>query len=310
MERKNLKPRFFVLGTQKAGTTALHQWLIRQPEICLPLLKETHFFSDSTLFKKGFGWYRSQFACRDSTTVLGEVDPDYMYSGRAPERIAAFVRQPNLIFIFREPITRAHSQYLMSRRRGYEVLSFHEALQTEDRRLQEDKTGHAAAHLGYLSRSRYCGQVSRFTSAMPDANVLFIKFDDLIDPTRSGAILSRICTFIGIDQLGSASVSIDQHNTRSEPRWNFLRDALYRESWIKRIGRKVIRSEQLRRRLWFHIDRFAFRKTPDSQQDDSVPIPTHIVDSALDEVRQLEALTGLHLADWYESLERRRQTAC
>ena len=49
MSYNKFMPNFFVIGAQKSATTTIHNWLKQHNEISLPIIKETHFFSDSLI---------------------------------------------------------------------------------------------------------------------------------------------------------------------------------------------------------------------------------------------------------------------
>ena len=73
----NLKlPTFFVAGSQKSGTTTIHDLLNQNTQISLPEYKETHFFSSD--YNKGINWYLKQFI-ENKYKIRGEVDPSYMF---------------------------------------------------------------------------------------------------------------------------------------------------------------------------------------------------------------------------------------
>ena len=55
----------FIIGAQKSGTTALHNLLYSHPEVSLPNIKETHFFSMNENYLKGIDWYKTQFDCNE-----------------------------------------------------------------------------------------------------------------------------------------------------------------------------------------------------------------------------------------------------
>ena len=193
-------PSFFVVVTQKAGTTSLHNWLIQQPEVVLPNIKETHFFDDERRYSFGIEWYIKQFGkCGSSENIVGEICPDYMFFPQSAIRIKRYISAPDIIFIFREPIERAFSHYLMSVERGHEELSFPDALKAEDARLsQQNNITFSMNHHSYFARSRYAEQIERFLAHFPSSDVLFIKFDDLMDINRGIETYERICKFIGV----------------------------------------------------------------------------------------------------------------
>ena len=149
------------IGTPKSGTTTLHYWLFRQADLVLPKGKETHFFSRDDRYAQGIAWYLSRFAQTNVHHVVGEVDPDYLYFEKAPERIRRHIESPKIIMVFRNPVDRAYSHYLMSVRRGHEKLSFSEALRAESARLKTGNPIHKQ-HLSYLSRGFYMDQVKRY----------------------------------------------------------------------------------------------------------------------------------------------------
>ena len=111
-----LIPSFFVVGAQKAGTTALHHYLARHPDIFLPKIKETHFFNDGHgEWHRGFNYYlQKYFSSRNEKKLAGEIDPEYLFFPETAGRIAAHIPNAKLIFIFREPVSRAYSHYWMT----------------------------------------------------------------------------------------------------------------------------------------------------------------------------------------------------
>lgn len=52
---------FICVGTQKAGTTTLHDVLKKHPNIYLPERKEAHFFDMDERFDKGLDWWMGTF---------------------------------------------------------------------------------------------------------------------------------------------------------------------------------------------------------------------------------------------------------
>ncbi|RMH41369.1 MAG: sulfotransferase, partial [Gammaproteobacteria bacterium] len=236
MNRSGRLPGFIVVGAQKAGTTSLHVWLDRLPGVCMPRDKETNFFSDDARFKRGIEWYCSRFNHCDSKAVLGEVSPEYLFSPVAAERIHGMLPDIRLIFIFREPVQRAYSQYLMSCRKGLETLGFCEALIHEEKRLREHPE--LSSIIGYMKRSRYCEQVRRYLKYFRRNQCLFLKFESLVagnDQTRE--VLEAIAEFIGIE---AEDLSLPKENPASIPRWPWLQQALYSSPFWKRWIRVIV----------------------------------------------------------------------
>jgi len=288
-------PSFFVVGAQKAGTTSLHNWLVQQPDICLPKLKETQFFTFERLYQRGMEWYLDQFPRHADRQVVGEICPDYMYFPEAARRIKRWIDAPGLVFLFRHPLDRAFSHYLMTVRNGYEELSFSEALQAEEGRLR-DSGEYAMCHYSYMSRGCYVSQIERMQEMFPESDCLFIKFDDLIDGGKTGAATyGRICRFIGLESPPDLANRAGGSNVASMPRSSRLRDFLFGASFSKRVLNRLIPGRMLRVRLWLWFDRLNQRPV---EKQVMGTIPDSIRKMAIEEIRRLESLTGLDLKDW------------
>ena len=96
------QPDFFILGTQKGGTTALYHSLKSHPNVVAPIRKkELHFFDKidelTTLnvqaYQREFhpNWLRMNRKTFDAT-------PMYMYDARCPSLIHAYAPEAKLIF--------------------------------------------------------------------------------------------------------------------------------------------------------------------------------------------------------------------
>jgi hypothetical protein len=296
-------PYFFVVGAQKSGTTSLHNWLVQQPGVVLPRIKETHFFSSEEKYRRGIDWYLKQFPRNRDDTAIGEIAPDYMFSREAPHRMREWIKAPKLVFVFRNPIERAFSHYLMSARNGVEPLSFLDALVREPERMtRNDPISYA--HYTYMARSRYVEQVIRYREILPDADFLFIKFDDLVASGEQGfSAYSRICHFIGVRSSPTIADRSEKSNQASTPRWLWLRDTLYGESRVKKVLGKFIANEDVKERLAAWLDNINQRTTNKCALD---AVPLIAVDEAKEEIRRLRELTGLELGDWLARMEKWR----
>lgn len=301
-------PSFFVLGAQKAGTTTLHEWLVQQPDVCLPRIKETHFFSHDDLYRYGLRWYRKQFPTpRQMPVVIGEVDPNYMYFAKAPKRIKAVSpTDKKFIFVLRHPVERAYSHYLMSVRRGLENLPFQDALDVEESRIHFAPTDECLSNYSYLSRSRYCDQIARYHHYFPDSSYLYVKFDDLISAQRGYQTYARICEFIGVRTSPTLAKRDEIHNQASVPRSIVLRDFLYGGTggrFRKAIGR-LIPSSNLKRRIALQLDKLNQRPAEPEHDSNQCRISANLLQRLSNEIKDLQTLTQLDCSDWLTRMDR------
>jgi hypothetical protein len=198
-------PDFLVLGAQKAGTTALYEYLRRHPQIAGPSWKEVSFFDRH--WARGESWYRGNFpnVARTRGKHVGEASPSYVFHPLAPQRVLEVVPEARLIVLVRNPIDRALSQFNHEVALGREPLPFEEALDAEEERLRGEQERMAAdpryfsrewwSHT-YQARGRYAEQLERWLAAFPRGQLLVLPSDDLgSDPARAHA---QVLEFLGV----------------------------------------------------------------------------------------------------------------
>ena len=215
---KNRKVDVFVIGAQKSGTTTLHEILLKEKDISLPAIKETHFFSDSKRNEKGISWYISNFDKQKKIWL--EVDPDYTSNFEIIRDIFNYNPDAKIIFIYRDPMQRALSQWKMNKRRGIEHLDFNQALDNEEKRLQDKKEYHYK-HFGYYNRSNYQAIILELLKYFPKDRLLLIDFRVFMKEDKI-TFYQNLCSFIGIESCLSNDDLDIRANEKSEPRLNIL----------------------------------------------------------------------------------------
>jgi hypothetical protein len=226
-------PGFFIIGAQKSGTSTLHHLLQQHPQAYLCDPKEPHFFSDPSIGAKGEDWYRSLFAAAGDAIAVGEASTTYSmyphYSG-VVERVTSLVAEPKLIYLLREPIARMRSAYLHALTWGSETRSIAQAL-TEDPR--------------YLLSTSYAMQAEQWLAAVPRDALLLLSLEELeSDPT---AVLSRACSFLGIDNTWRPAQAVATVMNPSEgkrpPRawWRTIGDLALRTGNTHRVPDWMVR---------------------------------------------------------------------
>jgi len=178
---------FIIVGAMKAGTSSLAFQLEDNLQFCIPQ-QELHFFSDEENFSKGVEWYESFFKDCDSDKIFGEKTPTYSYSEKVPKRIFDYNSKVKLVWIFRNPVDRAYSNYWHSVRTGGESFSFEKAVKLESERIKEN------IFRGYLKRSIYIEQVERYLKFFDIKNMHFILFEEFVkNPTE---IMRKLFEFL------------------------------------------------------------------------------------------------------------------
>ena len=195
--RKVDKVNFIVGGVQKAGTTALHDFLAQHPQVALLRDQALHFFDKPEHFtgEPDYRILHNNFAPGWRWRIAGEVTADYLYYPEALERIARYNPQMKLIVSLRNPTDRAFSQWNMRRDKGQEPLEFLGAL----KRDQETGIWKRPRGDGYIARSLYAPQLEKVFALFPREQVLVLKYEELRrDPS---AIVDRMLDFLGVRRL-------------------------------------------------------------------------------------------------------------
>jgi hypothetical protein len=162
-------PNFIYIGPDKAGSSWLHEVLIRHESIFMPPAKDLYFFD--RYYSRGLSWYLTHFeGARSQHTVVGEVCQDYLFHPEAPARIRDSLDDVRFMVTLRDPAERAFSSYLYMLKQGETPGTFLEALETRPE---------------LLDHGRYATNLQRFEEMFGADRVYVGVFDDLVeDPQR------------------------------------------------------------------------------------------------------------------------------
>jgi hypothetical protein len=176
-------PKFICIGAQRAGTTWLHECLSEHPDVYVPPEKELHFFD--RFYDKGLDEYKDYFRVekRGAASVWGELTPNYYQENQALERIKADVPDVKIIYVIREPVSRAFSQYQLYKPTQFADMSFAQVIETQPFVTDLSMQG---KHL------------QRVYSMFSKEQVLVLFYDDLSNDPK--ATLEKVYAFIGVEQ--------------------------------------------------------------------------------------------------------------
>ena len=187
---------FVVAGVQKAGTTAIHDFLAQHPHVALLRDQALHFFDKEENFASQPDYHKllGNFDPGRHWQAAGEVTADYVYYPRALERIAAYNPKMKIIISLRNPTERAFSQWNMRREKNQEPLEFLDAL----KRDQEVGISKGPRGNAYISRSLYFPQLEKVFALFPRDQVYVLKYEIF----RSDAFLiaNKIFEFLGLER--------------------------------------------------------------------------------------------------------------
>lgn len=174
-------PDVLVIGAMKCGTSAVHTYLDAHPDVAMSRPKELNFFNEH--WDRGLEWYAAQLD--SDAKVRGESSPGYT-SPRFPEvagRMADVVPWVRLVYLVREPLARALSQYAHHRREGTETRPVEEALLDPDSQ--------------YVARSRFHDRLAPYLSLF-DREQMHVVVSERLRAHRETEV-AAIYAHVGVD---------------------------------------------------------------------------------------------------------------
>ena len=200
--RKIERLDFILAGAQKSGTTALHYFLSKHPDITMGDQQEMHFFDDDEKFAgaNDYDLLHRHFPRVARSTIAGECTPSYLYWKPAAERIWQYNPKIKLLVLLRNPIDRAFAHWNMQRFKGREPLDFLEAVKEEKIRIA-GAPPIEARRFAYVDRGLYAQQLERFFQFFPREQVKVVKFENF--QTQQRETRDSIFSFLGLKPLAA-----------------------------------------------------------------------------------------------------------
>ena len=193
---------FAVVGVQKAATSTLHALLAQHPAAARTAKKELHFFDDESR-----DWDRpdySTYSARRTApgqTLAGDATPVYLFWPPALPRMRAYSPEIRLLAVFRDPVERALSHWMMQVERTRRTPSFdtvvQKALDSEEPHVPPDgwRTVRSRTR-SMVARGFYGHQLQRALEVFPRDQWLLLDFLDLVE--KQDAVLGSVTDFLEV----------------------------------------------------------------------------------------------------------------
>lgn len=222
--------KFVGIGAQKSGTTWLYDQLINHPEVCLPELKEVHYFdmfTEDTVLQQSGAIQRIKNArsaiaknrpgnarlsldvlelafrgddayvdyisknANDQTKVVGEITPEYAALNEVGFAHLKRVLDPKIVFVMRDPLERYWSMVKMA---------------VKDDTKLENRFATMIEQPGFWSRSDYARTIDLVDSMFDPERVLYLFYEELFTQET----MDRLLDFLGVSSMNEFGF-----NTRS-----------------------------------------------------------------------------------------------
>lgn len=301
---ENKLPNFLLVGTAKAGTTSLYNYLKQHPAIYMSPAKEPHFLiSDSLTFPhkgpiagkcdasivKDFEEYKRLFSNVKNETSIGEASTVYLYYYKeAIPNIKKLLGRPKIMMILRNPTDRAFSTYMHQVRDGFEPLSFEAVLREENRRIEENWPP-----LEYYTKlGFYYNQVKAYWENFSDVKIYL--FEDL----RENALeLLRNCyNFLNVDDTFVPNNLTTRYNVTGRARNKLIHSLITKPNPIKLVAKtslKILIGEEEKVAVGQRIKGFLLKKPTMKQETRE-----YLIEVFREDILALQDLIDRDLSHW------------
>ncbi len=291
-------PTFIIAGAGKSGTTSLWNYLKAHPEICMARIKEPGFFtkslgrdqgrgenapSRSGKFDKGFPWYESLFINCQGKKAFGEASTMYMYSEDAPTLMKRYIPDVKLIFLLRDPVDRAYSQYWQEKKTGWDLPDFDIIVSQQHPRLSN-----------YLENSSYKKHLQRYFDCFPQEQIMILLFEDLIQDALE--TFNKVSSFIGVRSDFVPPNIHEKFNVAAQSRW----------LWLQRVMR-VLSDSPLKEKipsLFMSILNYGnhrlikWNRVPRQYEPMSYGVRSKLITELMNDIEFVESLLQVSLGHW------------
>jgi tetratricopeptide (TPR) repeat protein len=199
-DRKEYPPDFIVVGAAKCGTSSLHHYLSRHPQILLPHKKEIDFFWKN--FDRGLDWYLAHFPTITDRPdfITGEATPNYLRFPLVAQRIKGSFPKVKIIILLRNPIDRAVSWHYHKVNSGLAIGDLAQVVASEMARLatlsESDFINTGYYNPDNLLSSLYIYQIKVWMELLGREQFLILKSEEFYsNPDQE---MAKVLAFLGL----------------------------------------------------------------------------------------------------------------
>ncbi|TCS59815.1 sulfotransferase family protein [Primorskyibacter sedentarius] len=234
-----------IIGSAKAGTTALAHHLGNHPQACLSKSKEPRYFSTMAeqkwtgprgdVFRRwiptDLETYTAKFEDLSEGQWAIDGSTDYIWREETPNLLERFSEHCDLrvLCILRDPVERAVSEYNHTLRLKFETLSFKDSVLAEEKRRAEGWQ----PLFYHKRRSTVSADVRRYADRFGD-RFMVLDYAELRD---ADAATRRVYDFLGVPHMPVEDM--ERLNESYIPRNAFAKSVLTSDL-IKGVGRALL----------------------------------------------------------------------
>lgn len=296
-------PNFAIIGTAKSATTSLYFYLRQHPQIYMSAgSKEPNFFAYGEAAPPRFAGpvaqlprpytqsledYAALFAGGKQHLAVGEASTSNLEALRAHQRMKTYMPEGKFIVLLRHPAERTWSQFLHTRREGWEPCAdLRQAWQEE----KEGKRQGWWHFLRYYENGLYAERLDHFLRYFSREQVRIYLYEEF--GQNNGRILRDIFQFLGVDPTFTSDLSIRHNRARQVRSTHVNRLFNWRGQFIQWLIRLLPHGTP--RKVKHVVNSFNQAQTPPFDQ-----AMRQFITAEFDaEIRQLQGVLQRNISHW------------
>lgn len=239
LNRQNFRVDCLIVGTQKAGTSAIIEMLSQHHQIVTPKKnKELFFFSQYFDPTHNYKKYHLNFVYNYFKKIIYkkknfvEKTPDYFSKKKYLLRIYKYNPNIKIILSLRNPYERILSSYLM-----FKKLGETEKWRKNDNFYQSVKKNLNEKSINYLNYSLYYEKVNNIYNIFPKKNVLLINYKELKNLPFRKKIFKFLNKELKIDDIKLKKIYVSEKY--KIPKKDILKTYKYLKKFIDKDLKKI-----------------------------------------------------------------------
>lgn len=209
---KSKKVDLIIVGAQKAGTTSLNNYLRSHPSISGHETIEFSFFANKEEWDKGFeSAYDTYFENSGAQRVVAKNVTISLDKDSLP-RLKKHNPDAKIVFLLREPVSRAYSAYTMAVKNGWMKRSF-----TEFKDLLANNKYDDIMYRHFVGHGIYSKQLELLLKYFPKENIRLYLFEEFKKTPQ--LICNDIFSWLNIS---NHIIENEIHNPTYQPKSGFV----------------------------------------------------------------------------------------
>jgi hypothetical protein len=219
---------FSIAGYPKCGTTSLYAYLRENPGVCLPALKEPHFFTEDFLGAREVtseADYLALYQDAKPHQLRGDASASVIHSSVAVDGILARHPKARFIVLVRDPVAAVRSFHgELLHNLNEDVEDFERAWRLQEARAEGKAIPKSCREPGFLQYRqiyRYREHLPAFVDKVPADQRLVLVFEEFFADPRAG--YRQVLDFLGLGDDGRTAFGAE--NTARHHRFRWLAEA-------------------------------------------------------------------------------------